>query len=149
MWRKIKELFGTAPHKAEPEPIRQAGDLLGLAKSVESMIDDLTNNIYNRYSAFLLDHDITYIVPAVWGASKQGELTEDQKEIHREVAPVLTQAMAELDIKGLTPAQEFALGYIIRSLIITKIVYMLEATKRHQADQAPPFLSDVEPVGRA
>jgi hypothetical protein len=113
------------------------------------MIDNLTNKVYSEYGGFLLDRDITYIVPAVWGATKQGELTQDQKDIHAEVAPVLSRALAELNIQNLTPQQSFALGYILRSLIITKIVYMLEATRRHQAGRNPEGLTDVEPMGRA
>lgn len=31
---------------------------------------------------------ITYIVPAIWGAKKDGELTAAQKEINEQVAPL-------------------------------------------------------------
>jgi hypothetical protein len=130
-------------------------DLLSLARQVESILDSLTNQIYMEHGKDLLNHPITYIVPAVWGAVKNGELSELQQTIHQPVAEAIEKAMIALDLKGLTPPQAFAIGYIIRGLIISKMVYMLEATKREQADQKLENgddlidLNETEPVGRA
>ena len=71
------------------------------------------------------------------------------------VVPVLQDILTALDFQGLNPEQEFALIYILRSLMVSKIVYMIEGSKRHQAEeqqllnQQTGFLNDIEPVGQA
>ena len=150
----LKGIFKRFSQK-KPAPNGELDDLLSLARQVESILDGLTNQIYMDFGKDLLNHPITYIVPAVWGAVKNGELSPLQQTIHQPVAEAIEKAMSALDLKGLTPPQAFAIGYIIRGLIISKMVYMLEATKREQANQKLENeedlidLNDAEPVGRA
>ncbi|MEW5723071.1 MAG: hypothetical protein AB1896_08195 [Thermodesulfobacteriota bacterium] len=126
-------------------------DILEIARAVEGTVDRLVSRVFSRYGPYLLDKEITYIVPAVWGAAKDKELTAAQREIHQEIHPALTEAQGLLGLAGLRPAQEFAVGYILRSLVISKFVYMVEATRRRQAEQRPDgsALDDIEPVGTA
>ena len=140
----------------ETEPEHQAGgDLLKIAKDIETIVDGVSSRIFAKYSEYLLVEDITFIVPAVWGAARDGDLIDIQKEIHREVAPFFQLAFQALDLRKIRPDQEFALGYILRSLIVSKIVYMIEASKRRQAEsresegQNAGPLVDMDPVGRA
>jgi hypothetical protein len=146
----IKRLFSVpAP------PSGEKGDLLRLARGVESRVDRLANEIFVQYKELLLIQNITYIVPAVWGAAKEAELTAEQKEINGKAVPVLKEMLTVLDFRGLDPEQEFALIYILRSLIVSKIVYMIEGSKRHLAEEQQllnqqfDFLHDIEPMGQA
>ena len=146
----IKKLF----RSSTPAPDGD-GDLLVLSRGVESRMDKLANGIFIDYKGLLLNRSITYIVPAVWGAAKEAELTEAQTEINGKIVPVLKDILTLLDFRGLTPQQEFALTYILRSLIVSKIVYMIEGSKRHLAEEQQhlnrqaDFLNDIEPMGQA
>ena len=129
-------------------------DFLSIARPLEELFDAMVSRVFSRHCLHLLNQEIPYIVPAVWGAAKDGELTSEQKEIHREVVPMLRQAFSLLGLKNLSPAQEFALGYVLRSLIVTKMIYMIEASKRRQAEESIGIsngegLLDMEPMGRA
>ncbi|MFH1139587.1 MAG: hypothetical protein V1816_26210 [Pseudomonadota bacterium] len=148
----IKKIKPTKP-RAIDESL-EVEDFLSIARPLEELFDTMVSGIFSRHCLHLLNQEIAYIVPAVWGAAKEGELSPEQKEIHREVIPMIRQAFALLGLRNLNPAQEFALGYVLRSLIVTKMIYMIEASKRRQAEEnvgitAHDGLLDMEPMGRA
>jgi hypothetical protein len=148
----IKRIFNLPPLK---RPQREQEDLLSIAQGMEAIIDNLVNRIFAEHQTTLLTEDITFIVPAVWGTSKNGRLSPPQEAIHTNIVPALRKALNILDLSHLRPAQEFALGYIIRSLIVSKIVYMIEASKRRltekqvEEDEQRSSLHDIEPRGWA
>ena len=124
-----------------------------MAKTIGPLLDDLANNIFFTYRDILIAEPITYIVPAVWGAAKDTNLSKDQREINLRVVPVIQQVFEILNIENLSDAQTFAIGFIVRGLIISKITYMIEALKNklvsldvHKQD---PLIKDIEPMGHA
>ena len=96
---------------------------------IKEIIDETTNAIFITYKEELLSEPITYIIPAVWGKIKQGKLTESQHEIFERIDSVITDIIELLEFKDLNDSQEFAIGYLIRGLIISKITYLIEASK--------------------
>lgn len=108
---------------------REPGDLLRISRIIEPFIDKTANEIFLLYSKELLSKPITYIVPAVWGVKKEGELTGCQKEMHNRIAPVIDRVIKSLGIEGLSGAQQFAIGYLVRGYMISKITYMVENLK--------------------
>jgi hypothetical protein len=148
----IKKLLERHPRERDrPEPPEE--DLLKIARSAETIVDQTANLVFNRFGPHLLDREITYIVPAVWGANKKGRLTEEQKKIHMLVFPLIQEAISAFEVQGLRPAQKFALGYLLRSLVISKIVFMLEASHRWQLEREKEDrdnpLEYLEPMGSA
>ncbi|MBF0510405.1 MAG: hypothetical protein HQK57_15970 [Deltaproteobacteria bacterium] len=123
----ISKFFSKPFKKDEPE------DVLSVSRVVGPLIDQLANSIFTTYSAELLAGPITYIVPAVWGATKEGELTAMQKEMNGKIAPVVDETIDSFGIRGMTGSQQFALGYLIRGLIISKIIYMIEVVRNQTA----------------
>ena len=152
----IKQLIKRFKH-TKPRAIDETlevEDFLSIARPLEELFDAMVSRIFSRHCVHLLSQEIPYIVPAVWGAAKEGDLTPEQKAIHAEVVPMIRRSFSLLGMKNLTPAQEFALGYVLRSLIVTKIIYMIEASKRRQAEDNMGItthdeLMDMEPMGRA
>lgn len=150
-------LFRFPPWRAKTPDPPSVDEVIRIAKEIESVIEGLVNSVFTRHYHTLMSRNITYIVPAVWGATKQESLGQEQKEIHGRVAPAVAEAVRLLGIRGMTPAQEFAIGYIIRGQIVSKMVYMIEAAKRlrveeerAEAESGPAGpLDDMEPVGRA
>lgn len=155
MIKKILELFRADNDADENGDSGDTEGVLSIAREIETAIDGMASNIYVEFGQELLGQNITYIVPAVWGAAKGSELTETQKKIYEQIEPGVNEAQKKFRLKGLAPAQDFAIAYLLRSLLISKVVYMIEATKRRQADredadsQALVTLSEIEPVGRA
>jgi hypothetical protein len=124
-----------------------------IAKTIGPLLDDLANNIFLKYRDTLIAEPITYIVPAVWGAAKDANLSDEQKDINLRVVPVVQQVFEILHIENLSEAQTFALGFIVRGLIISKITYMIEALKNKlislDVRKKDPLIKDIEPMGRA
>ena len=105
----------------------------------------------NSYKKTLLSEPITYIIPAIWGARLDGELTPVQIEINKQIQPVVTKIYQVFEFENLNPAQEFAILYILRGLLVAKITFMIEAMKnqvtswRMSADE----LARTDPMGTA
>jgi hypothetical protein len=96
------------------------------------IIDDTANEIFLSHKKNLLSEPITYIIPAIWGEMKDGNLTSAQKEITEKIEPVISRLMRLFEFENLNKAQKFAVGYLIRGLIISKITYMIEALKNQK-----------------
>ena len=99
---------------------------------IKEIIDKTTNMIFISYKEKLLTEPITYIVPAVWGEIKDGKLTTIQREINKKIVPTINSIMDILELEDLHGAQGFAIGYLIRGLLISKIAYMIEAFKNQE-----------------
>jgi hypothetical protein len=104
-------------------------DVLEIAKKIGPLIDEVTNQIFMKYRETLIKEPITYIVPAVWGAIKDGKLTRIQKEINQRFAPVVREVMSMLVPESASQAQRYAISYILRGLMISKITFMVEGFK--------------------
>ena len=129
------------------------GNITEIARIVGPLIDDLSNDIFIAYREVLLAETITYIVPAVWGATKDTTLTPDQQGINDRAAPVIAQVMHLLQADTMNEKQAFAVGFIIRGLIISKITYMIEALKNKlmsmDGEKKDFLIKHMEPMGHA
>jgi hypothetical protein len=128
-------------------------DITRLSRVIGPLLDKTVNEVFLAHKDVLLTEPITYIVPAVWGASKDGKLTDRQEEINRQIAPVIRETLAVLDISALSESQSFAIGFMIRGLIISKITYMIEALKNKMfildMKKKDSLIHTIEPIGRA
>jgi hypothetical protein len=128
------------------EQITQIGRLVG------ERINELALSIYQKHRATLLAKPASHIVDAVWGT---GRLSPEQKVIHNQVLPVIREIHEALDLTDLTPAQEYALAYLVRDLIISKVSCRVQAGKSMERDtwqspeNDPAQLSSMEPLGNA
>lgn len=133
----------------------QTEDIMKIARIIGPLIDKTAQDIFTSYNEELLTERRTYIVPAIWGAKKEGELTASQDDIHKKITPVLNEIMASLALKEVSGAQKFAIGFIIRGTIISKITYMIEMVKRegHKRidleEKKMDILKSAEPYGNA
>jgi len=104
-------------------------DMLEIARKIGPLIDETTNQIFMEYRETLIKEPITYIVPAVWGAIKDGKLTRVQKDINQRFSPVVREVMSLLVPESASPAQHYAISYVLRGLMISKITFMVEGFK--------------------
>lgn len=138
-----------------PEPPPESQNLLEIAGNVGPLIEKTATEIFLTYQYELFRKPFTYIIPAVWGVKKNGELSHVQKEISAKIAPIIDDAIEAFGFEKLTAAQEFALGYMVRGLIISKINLMMEMVKNQktQPQKASTGTEDrlkhMEPIGNA
>ncbi len=130
---RVKYQSSVAPHIREqkllPFSLISNDENRGGILRIKEIIDKSATKIFISHKNELLLEPITYIIPAVWGKIKQGELTGSQKEIHKRIDPLITDIMEILELDDLNETQEFAIEYLIRGLIISKITYLIEASK--------------------
>ena len=145
----LKNLLRREPAPNDPE------DVLGLFRVIDPRLEKASLDIFLRYRDHLLEMPITYIVPAVWGAAKDGGLTAAQRAMHQEIKPVIQSVMETLRLGSVNAAQRFAVEGLVRGFIITKVTYLIEAFKNRlprQSDfdcaKSHP-LYDLEPAGHA
>ncbi|MBW1741182.1 MAG: hypothetical protein JRJ42_08630 [Deltaproteobacteria bacterium] len=147
----LDRFFSKGVKKERPQDVME----IGIIKVIGPLIDRTANRIFTLYKTRLLTEPITYIVPAVWGAKKDGELTVTQKEIYKQVAPVIKEIFDAFQFKALNDAQAFAVGFLIRGLIISKITYMIELiknqtmSKKISEESETDILEHLEPAGTA
>lgn len=108
-----------------------AEDLIRRAKIIEPLVEALCTDILRSYRSTLLANEITYIVPAVWGASPDTPLTNEQIKIHQKVKVTVEQVLKVMDLKKVEPDQEYAVGYLLRGMIIAKVAYQVEGLRYH------------------
>lgn len=104
-------------------------DIACLAREMNPLIDGLIRDIFSKYHETLLKEKITYIVYAVWGARSDGEIDAIQREINGMTFPVIRQVSAILEMNNASPEKKYAVEYLVRSLIISKITYTIELAR--------------------
>ena len=115
---------------------KEPGDLMQIADTIGPLLDGVVNDIFVTYRMELLSEPITYIVPAIWGAKKEGELTSVQKDINARAVPVIDKVYNLLKMKKIDAGQEFALYFLIRGIIIAKITFMIEAFRGRLSERS-------------
>jgi hypothetical protein len=126
----LKEFLAKIRSREQHKDIMQIADIIG------PMIEKAVWDIFVSYRTELLAEDITFVIPAIWGAKKDGELTTVQKTINGQIVPVIKRIFELLDIRDLDSSQDFALNCLIRGLIIAKITYMIEAFRSRLKDRS-------------
>ena len=125
-----------------------------LGNRIEKLANDISIEIVRSYKDKLIHGPITYIVPAVWGFGENGEIDRDQLKMHQQILPVIKEISEMLQLEKMEQTQAFAIEIIIRGLVITKILYMIECYKnlknRHESgirNQGMNLLENAEPIG--
>lgn len=145
----LSKLFSGRSKGEHPE------DIMEITKIIGPLMDKTAQEIFTSHYKELLTEPVTYIVPAIWGAKKDGELTDSQKEMHKNTAPVIKDIMESFDVGELRKAQKFAISFLIRGYIISRITYMIEMAKNQgiknidSYDKENDLLKQVEPLGNA
>lgn len=148
---EILKKFSIFKGKSKKDP----ENILIMANAVSTRIDKMAWDVFSSFRMELLAEPITYIVPAIWGEKKDGELTSLQKEIHDRINTRIDEIFGALQMKELTDAQEFAVKYLIRDLAIAKIAYMIESFRVKLDETAlsgqfiADYLKNIEPKGNA
>ena len=122
---------------------------------VKEIIDKTTNLLFTSYKTALLSEPLTYIISAVWGKTEHGTLSADQREIHANISVIINDIVDILEIDVINDTQRFAIEYLIRGLIISKVTYLVEVFRnRHKTglesnNELMDLLNSLEVAGSA
>jgi len=100
---------------------------------IKDCIDETASMIFATHMKKLLSEPITYILSAVWG-KKHGQLSVSQKEINWELDPLIDEVIMLFEFDEINESQRFALEYLIRGLVISKVTYLIESFKNRSRD---------------
>jgi uncharacterized protein YgbK (DUF1537 family) len=116
--------------------------LLSIGKTIENLINHSVTMIFNTYMETFVAKENSYIIPAVWGAVKDGELDATQKAIHKDVKQLVENVISALFIKNMTDPQRFALGYLVNRIVIYNISFMNQLAKsaKDSDNRSDPFM---------
>ena len=118
------------------EKNKNSGDLLIASREVEASVEELVGQVFREYASELIDLPTRELPPAVWGAKKEGALSPTQKNIHELARPVIDRIINLIAGDSLDPSQKFAVGYMARGLVISKLALMIEISRRQRAEWA-------------
>ena len=97
---------------------------------IKEIVEDITNDLFIYFKDHLISKPVTYIVSAVWGEIEGGNLTPNQEQIYERITPRIGEIIDILELDEINEDKRFAVEYLIRGLIISKIAYMIETFKK-------------------
>ncbi len=124
-------------------------------REMEYLLNSKAISLFKKYREELLEKPPVYIVPAVWGGKKPGDLDATQKEIHRTLAPVLEDVYSQISEFETDRHGGQCIDYLLKGLVLYKMAYMVQyyMNKKGYASllsmEEDKFLDDMDPVGRA
>ncbi|MBN1829317.1 MAG: hypothetical protein JW884_09275 [Deltaproteobacteria bacterium] len=130
-------------------------DIGKLANKIGARAEAVVLEIFQAHGKELLNRPASHIIASVWGVMEGGKLDETQKQIHRECAPVIDDIVRSLWIDSLQPDQVFAIQYLVRGYMISRLLWIIEHSRRLIADgcasskENAVTLLSLEPQGRA
>jgi len=124
---------------------------LKVMRDTRKEIDAITREVFRSHFARLIEEPLSYIVYAVWGTKNNGTLTSDQKAINNKIEHIIKKLEPILKLNSLGSSQKFAIQYIMRELIITKLVFMVEMLREkvRVSEEKDIDLENIEPFGHA
>lgn len=121
----------TKDHKLIQFSISNSDDSSSILR-IKQIIDETTDTIFSIHKKDLLSNPITYIVPAVWGRVKKGDLNPKQKNIFLSIESMVRNVIEIMEFDELTDSQRFSIEYLIRGLVISKITYLIASSKTNE-----------------
>jgi hypothetical protein len=103
-----------------------------------------------------MTEDLSYIVYAVWGVKKGDIVSGIQKTIHETIEPEVKTAYSALELSETKERQRNVIMYLIRSLVVYKLLFMVEhlKNKNHRPEitfsqDTIDILSHIKGIGNA
>lgn len=116
----LQKLFARRKKETQSEDWRKT------TKTISLLIQEETFDIFHSRAISFIEEPVNYLIPAVWGIKKDGELTPEQQEIGNRVQILTEKVIAALDVKDLNSSQRFAVGFLVRELIIARLLLFIQ-----------------------
>ncbi len=115
--------------QTRPALIAEEMDKRQITRVIRPMLHRLTSELLEAYAIQLLLEPDDYIVPAIWGTKKNGELDDVQRQIHDRINLSVVQIRDMVRSGEANLSQDFAIEFLIRESILFKIAYSLEKSR--------------------
>lgn len=137
--------------KKRPQNGQESLNPTVLAAQISPLLDELNHQIFLEHQACLMRESIDYVVPAVWGAKKDGRLTPEQQEMHQKILPFIRRILGVIGLEDLDESQRFAVDFLLRGLIINRMTYTIAIAHNRglHGSQGTELLESLETVGTA
>jgi hypothetical protein len=137
--------------KGKPKKTRESVSPTILAAQISPLLDELNHKIFLEHQSSLMNEPIDYVVPAVWGAKKDGKLTTEQREMHQKILPYIQKILSILALDDLEEPKHFAVDFLLRGLIINRLTYTISMAHNRglKAEPGSELLENLETVGTA
>lgn len=124
---------------------------LKIIQDTRKEIDAITSEIFLSHFTQLVIEPPSYVVCAVWGSNKNGILTSNQKAINEKIEFVINKLEPLLKLNALEPVQRYSIQCIMRELITTRLVFMVEMLREKVkgSEDNGIDLEASEPIGHA
>lgn len=103
-----------------------SADLGEITRVIRPLIQNETFDMFYSHGIGFMDAPINCVVPAVWGIKEDGRLTPDQQEINMRVQKIVERVIAALDVERINSSQRFAIGFLVRELIIARLLLFIQ-----------------------
>lgn len=137
--------------KKKPQDAQASVSPTILAAQISPLLDELNHKLFLEYQSSLMREPIDYVVPAVWGAKKDGRLTPEQREMHQKILPFVKNILNIIALDDLGESQKFAVDFLLRGLIINRLTYTVAMAHNRGLGTCPAeeLLENLETVGTA
>ena len=88
------------------------------------IIDEAIRQIFKSSKCRFLSDLIDGIVYAVWGCRTNNKIAYCQAEITQTIVTLMEEIRDIFEISNLNPSQQFALDYLIRGFVISRVIRM-------------------------
>jgi hypothetical protein len=137
--------------KKKPQNAQASVSPTVLAAQISPLLDELNHKLFLEHQSSLMREPIDYVVPAVWGAKKDGRLTPEQQEMHQKTLPFIQKVLGIIALDDLSESQKFAVDFLLRGLIINRLTYTVVMAHNRGLGTGPAdeLLENLETVGTA
>lgn len=105
---------------------------MSITSEIVTKSETVLMQIFDEHKMELLEKDSDYIIQSVCGSSDHGPLTKQQMAIHNKINPAVHEICDMLKIEGQDTEQKQAILFIIRLMIVMKILFMIELFKNNR-----------------
>jgi hypothetical protein len=93
-------------------------------------IDEVATKIFVAYAIELLNEPFTNVVEAVWGTpTDKSHRTSTQRQIDSTIRPMIRKIEDALETEELTGVKNCVIDYLIKRLVISEILFMIQCYK--------------------
>jgi hypothetical protein len=122
-------------------------DFRRITKVVRPMIFDNVKFMFSQFEEQIITNSIEYIIFAIWGPMPENRLDKCQQFMYMNAQALVMKAVDALEIDNLDGAQGFYLAFLIREIIVHKIITLRAIAMEKISFENSLLLIAAEPAG--
>ncbi|MFH2064651.1 MAG: hypothetical protein ABIK15_05595 [Pseudomonadota bacterium] len=124
-----------------------------ITKQLRAMISSTAVEVSQTFFQHLAAQESAYLAHAVWGGTENYVLDNTQLAIHLRMGNLKKEIMRIIDLENFSEVQGFAIGFLVKEMMINKITLLISIGKVHADktlfEQLPYANNDNVSIGNA